>query len=367
MLKVIKKWRELPLEERTKKIIEVFQIPEKIINLIRKIENKKEKLIAAAKIQHQMFGEIHSYLTCWIAGYGSDVEVRHVFGSTNSLRSLFIKPLRCVKGIEYSWQDIKREIKIPEKMNSLLAEETGIHLGDGCLFLYVDARGYMSYRYSITGHIIDEELYHINHIAKLLHNIYNLKHTFIRRPTQNTIDTLIGSKAIFQFKSKILGLPLGSKKNANIPKIILENNEFSKRCLVGLFDTDFNVTEHLAISGKLHSLNLTKQIHEILLRNNIKHIYKEYSDYGRFYIGKDFAKIIVKEWRMHNPKHLTKFEVFEKFGKFIPFTTTPERISLLNGNLSLEDLDKLSVQRRKTNDSARTRTSDPSVSSNSFL
>lgn len=363
MLKIPKKWRELPLEERTNKIVELFGISKKTINKIRNIRDKKIKLIASAKIQYQMFGEIHSYLTCWIAGYGSDVEVRNVFGSTHALRSIFIKFAR-VKGIEYSWQDIKRGVKIPEKITPLLAEETGIHLGDGCLYLYIDNNGYKSYRYSITGNLIDEEPYHTNYIAKILFQLYNLKPRFLIRPNQNSIDTTVGSKAIFQFKSKILGLPSGSKKYASIPLAILQNNELSKRCLVGIFDTDFNITEHLAISGKIHSINVTRQIHEILLRNNIKHIYKEYEDYGRFYISKNYAKIIVKEWEMHNLKHLTKFEVFEKFGKFIPFTTTPERISLLNGSLSLEELEKISEKRKNINDSARTRTSDPTVSLN---
>ena len=88
-------------------------------------------------------------------------------------------------------------------------------------------------------------------------------------------------------------------------------------------------------------------MHEVLDKNGIKHIYRVYDDYARFYIPKNFASIIVKDWGMHNKKHLSKFEVFEKFGKLIPFTSTSERISLLSGKLSLEDLEKISIIRRK--------------------
>ena len=115
----------------------------------------------------------------------------------------------------------------------------------------------------------------------------------------------------------------------------------------------------MSISGKLHSLKLAKQVHEILEANNIKHVYRVYSDYARFYIQKKYAEIIVKKWGMHNKKHLSKFEIFEKFKVFIPFSTTQERIDLLNGILSMDKLISLSNNRRQYKNIdvlARTRT-----------
>ena len=301
--------------------------------------------MAAAALQYNLFNDIHSYVTAWIAGYGSDAVVRHVFGSSANLRKIFIKPIKSIKGIDPSWSDIKNRIKIPKKITPLLAEEIGIHLGDGNLSLYTNKYGYKSYRYSITGDLTDEELYHTDYISKLLQTLYGKAPIFMRRKNKNSIETYLNSKSVFQFKTKILGLLAGSKRDIEIPNVIFDNNKFSIRCLTGIFDTDFNITEHLAISGKLHSLKVARQIHIILKRNNIQHVYTEYDNYGRFYIPKKSANVIVKKWKMHNLKHTTKFDVFEKFGVFVPFTTTSERIALLSGKISIDSLKNI-IKRR---------------------
>ena len=93
MKKIPKKWRELPLKEKLEIPRGYFNIGENILEKIRQIKNPKERLIAAAKIQYELFNNIHSYLTAWIAGYSSDVVVRQFFGSTKDLRDIFIKPL----------------------------------------------------------------------------------------------------------------------------------------------------------------------------------------------------------------------------------------------------------------------------------
>ena len=85
---------------------------------------------------------------------------------------------------------------------------------------------------------------------------------------------------------------------------------------------------------------------EILEKNNIKHIFKIYRNYARFYISKEMAVKIVKEWQLHNPKHLSKYAVFEKFKKFLPYTTTSERLALLNGKIDLDNLEKISKSRK---------------------
>ena len=79
------------------------------------------------------------------------------------------------------------------------------------------------------------------------------------------------------------------KKYIKIPKSIINNQGFAKRCVAGIIDTDFNITENMSISGKLHSLKLVKEISKILEKNNIQHILRTYPDYGRFYIRKESA------------------------------------------------------------------------------
>lgn len=347
MQKIPKKWRELPKEERFEIPEKIFGIDKREIERIRKIDDIKKRLIESAKLQFELFGDIHSQLTVWIAGYGSDQGIRSYFGSTKNLLDIFMKFVPKNSQVEYSWGDVKRNITIPLKMSMELAEETGIHIGDGNLYSYKEGEKFLTYRYSISGDLANEFLYHTVYIAKLIKKIYNLDVSFVKRPLKNNIDTRCSSKAVIEFKNKVLGLPIGSKKNIEIPSVILENHEFSKRCLCGIFDTDFNITSSLAISGKIHGIKVVKQIHEILVKNNIKHIFKLYPEYGRFYIPQKEAKVIVYGWGMNNLKHLTKFQVFDKFGIFIPFTTTSERIDLLNNKISLKELQNISVSRRK--------------------
>jgi len=347
MIKIQKKWRELPLKERYKIPKKYFNIEEKSLKRIRKIKNPRKRLIGAARLQYELFRDIHSYLTVWIAGYGSDVMIRQKFGSTKNLLNLFFKSEKFPKGVNPSWADIKRKIKIPKKMSEDLAEETGIHIGDGNIHILTEKNGFKSYQYSISGNLRDEEIYHKEHIKNLIKKIYNLEPSILERQNKNNIDSRCKSKAIVQFKHKILGLPVGKKRDIKIPKVILENNKFAKRCVVGIIDTDFSITSSLSITGKLHSLFVIKQLSKIFDENNIPYTLKVYQDYGRFYIREEGAIKIIKEWKLRNPKHLSKFDLFKEFRKVIPYSTTPERLAVLEGKLNIKELEKICKKRER--------------------
>jgi len=346
MIRIPKKWRELSKEKKLQIPTKIFDINEKEVERIRKIADTKNKLIEAAKLQYETFQEIHSYLTTWIAGFSSDVIIRQNFGSTKNLINLFFKPIKFPAGITPSWADTKRRIKIPEEMTEKLAEETGVHIGDGNLSISKDSGGFEGYRYEITGDLINEAIYHEEYLSKLIFSMYNLKPSILKREEKNSIDTYCKSKAIVQFKNKILGLPIGSKKDIKIPLQILKNNDFQKRCIIGIIDTDFHITENMSISGKLNNLFVVKQMKKILDKNNIPNKLSIYSDYGRFYIKKEGAIKIIQEWKLKNQKHLSKYYLFEEYHKFLPFTTTPERLAVLSGKLNIKELEEISKKRR---------------------
>ena len=345
MIKVVKKWRELPKEERYKIPAKYFNINEKEINKIRKLPDIKKRLIEAAKIQYELFGDIHSYLTVWIAGCGSDVIIRQKFGSTQNLLNLFSKPAKFPNYILPSWIDIKKNVKIPTEMTNELAEETGIHIGDGNLNASLTKEGYTSYRYGISGDLTDELIYHQEYIAPLIQKIYNLKPNILKRGDKNNVETYCRSKAIVQFKNKFLNLPIGTKNKIKIPKQIQNNKEFEIRCVSGIIDTDFSITANMAITGKLNSLLIIKGMSRIFNKNNIPYKLSWYKDYGRFYVKKEGAIKIIEDWRLKNEKHLSKYQLFKEFKKFIPFTTTPERLALLSGKLDIKALEEISKKR----------------------
>ncbi len=340
-------WRKLPLQKRLNIPIDNFNINKKEIKRIRKIKDGKRKLIEAAKLQYELFKDIHTHLTVWIAGYGSDSTVRQKLGSSKNLREMFISPQITNKKINPSWQDIKRNIKVPEEMTEELAEETGIHIGDGNLSKYPDKKWGSNFGYNIDGNLTDEFIYHKEYIRKLMHKLYNHKGFIIRRENRNGICSVFRSKAILEYKNKILKLPIGPKTNIKIPKQILKNINFQKRCVVGIIDTDFNVDYLSRINGSLTNLYTIKQMCNILKENKIH--YKNYfkGNYGRIIINKESSIKIYKEWQLKNQKHITKFKLKKEFNKFLPFTTTIERLAVLNGKLDIKNLERLSERRRK--------------------
>lgn len=340
-------WRKLPIQKRLKVPINNFNISEKEIKRIRKINGGKRKLIEAAKLQYELFKNIHTDLTVWIAGYASDSAVRQKLGSSKNLREMFIPQSITNKKINPSWQDTKRNIKVPEEMTEELAEETGIHIGDGNLNKCPDKKWGFGYSYNINGNLTDELIYHEEHIRKLMHRLYNHKGFTLKRENRNDICSVFRSKAILEYKNKILKLPIGLKTNIKIPKQIIKNINFQKRCVVGIIDTDFNIDYLSRINGSLTNLYVIKQMCKILKENKIN--YKNYfkGNSGRIIINKENSIKIYKEWKLKNQKHITKFKLKKEFNKFLPFTTTIERLAVLNEKLDIKNLEKLSNKRRK--------------------
>lgn len=122
-------------------------------------------------------------------------------------------------------------ISVPMKMDEYLAEETGIHIGDGSMNFY-DGKGL----YSLRGHRFDDEEYYRTWIKDIYKRIYNLEISI--RVWPDVIGFQKWSDKIVNFKREFLGLPLGKKREIRIPVIIMNNPMFSAACIRGFFDTD---------------------------------------------------------------------------------------------------------------------------------
>ncbi len=338
------KWRKLPKNQRLNIPNEIFNIDKEIINKIRKIEDPKKRLIKSAKIQYELFNDIHNDLTAWMSGYLSEVIIRQKFGSARKLRENIVKKDDKIN----NWMDIKRGIRLPDEINEIVAEEVGIHIGDGNLYKkYTKNQGY-KYRFAINGNLIDDYLYHTIHITKILKQVYNYSGNIAIQKNKNSIANIINSKEIVEFKNKILGLPIGNKKLIEIPKEIFNNKNLAKRCIVGIIDTDFNLSKNISLIGKMHSLKLMKQLDILLETLNISHSIKENIDHTIIRINKEDSIKIIENWQINNEKHLSKYKIWNEFKTYIPFTTTPERMLLLKGEISIEDLRKISENRKNT-------------------
>lgn len=141
---------------------------------------------------------------------------------SNNIPQLDVMSIPCSKN------DLAKGVRLPQVMDELLAEEVGVHIGDGTL---VAKRNYFSVRVSV------DELEYLNYLAQLYFRLYNIKPKVFARGSICGFE--IYSKALFEFK-KALGLPIGKKRNVDIPAALKESRNMGliSACIRGIFDTD---------------------------------------------------------------------------------------------------------------------------------
>ncbi|MBU1120975.1 hypothetical protein KJ660_03805 [Candidatus Micrarchaeota archaeon] len=172
--------------------------------------------------------------------------------------------------IQYSVFDWKKQIRFPKVMNKDLAEELGIHLGDGCLLYYENSRQ-KGYVYSVTsGH--NERAYLEKVVMPLMKKLYNLKSRVKTKRTSLVVE--YHSKALFYFK-RFLGVNSGPKVDIKIPTCVFQSN-FIFDFIRGLFDTDGclhfqkkykKIHYYPALNFTSKSKKLVCQVNEVLLKN----------------------------------------------------------------------------------------------------
>jgi intein/homing endonuclease len=264
-----------------------------------------------------------------------------------------------ISEIPFSRQDRLRNIILPTFLSEQLAEEIGIHIGDGFMNIYnYSNRG--NYWIKYTGNYVEEEGYLKNHLQNLLKFLYNFSGSAIKSNKDNSINITVRSKAIVSFKNKILSLPLGNKSSISVPEIILKSN---KRLLAsfmrGIADTDFSLSfkkkyrenhyypvMHLGCNNRI----LVEQLQEILREFNIKsdtqfnensydkRTKKIYTKQSLYLNGKNNLLKWIETIGFNNPVHLTKFEIWKKFGFCPPRTTLQQRLKVLNGEIGIDKI-----------------------------
>ena len=224
--------------------------------------------------------------------------------------------------VEYSSSDKKRGICIPTILNEELAEEIGIHLGDGSMNIYKGG-----YLYSVEGHLIDDRQHYVQRIGPLMKKLYNADVRLRERKCAGVYGFQFGSKAIGTFKSRVLGLPLGPKRSPIVPDQIRSNPDLAAAFLRGYFDTDGCVYLEKKY-GKLYprlfivtaSQAMYEQLTELfqMLDFNFS-AYQEKSGYFRIET-RGFKSL--NQWRSvvgsNNPKHLAKIKKVRAQGDLNP-------------------------------------------------
>jgi len=260
-----------------------------------------------------------------------------------------------ISKVEFSKNDIKNNIKIPQYLTPELAYLVGIHIGDGCMNIYKrsDCNG-LKYIIKYSGHEIDEFELHKKCITPLVKKLFNKKAN-IYLGYKTTITTEFISKAMLIFFNKSIGIPLSPKKDIDIPKIIKNSNsEIKKAFLKGLADTEFCITfkkryrqKHYypSITFGTQSKKLQKSVIKLLkeIGFNLCYIsdYKTYRNNKELFIntinlnGLQNLNLWFKEIGFNSTKHLTKYEIWKKFGFCPPNTNIIERRKILKGEIDI--------------------------------
>jgi len=210
--------------------------------------------------------------------------------------------------VSFSKNDVRRNIILPKSLTPMLAEEIGVHIGDGTL-------PNKKYYFSVRGGY-DEEKYYTDYLFDLYKKLYGIKLNLIKR--YDACGFELGSKAIFEFKSKVLGLPIGEKiYRIRVPKIIFEsrNKEIFRALLRGVFDTDgcvYGVPKkkfYPKISIMIKSEPLIRDLQKMLGLLGFKPaVYK----YVVVLNGPVMFKKWLEEIGSSNPKHLQRIERLRK-------------------------------------------------------
>lgn len=167
------------------------------------------------------------------------------------------------------------------ELNEELAEFIGAFVGDGCLSRYERSNrknGYIK-EVAFTGAWEKDYQYYKEIIQPILIKNFNISGSIKHREDDNSLRFRIFRKPLFLFLID-LGFKFGPKShNVEIPKVILNNVQFQKSFLRGLFNTDGSIYRRYSKKYKHHfrlysnykviqftsvSRRLIEQIHEIL-------------------------------------------------------------------------------------------------------
>ena len=235
------------------------------------------------------------------------------------------------------------------KHSEELAEFAGLAFGDGSLTY---RKGTNKLRFQLRGDAKSDREHYLTFVIplcnKLLNPILGRNVALVEDRKKNSFGVSIESakiKAFFDF----VGVPIGVKRELYTPGWIKEKREYSKAFVRGLFDTDGTISylKNNTAKTNLHivdyvsivstSKNLIEETSYILEDIGLKHYIKSFKSAGnvrRAYlvaIYRPHVKEFMAAIGSHNAKHLTKFEIGQKFGFCPPYTTLEQRKQILKG------------------------------------
>ena len=229
-----------------------------------------------------------------------------------------------IDNISYNRADLRKGIILPERLSSELAEETGLHIGDGTMNFYIN-KGGCTGKYSLRGHINDDVKHYDIRVKKLYSLLYSLEINLSKMKSTGVYGFQVWTDGIVNFKHKILKLPMGKKLDIIIPNCFID--KYFVDVVRGIFDTDGciylenkNNKLYPRIQIGTISRGLSEQLKNNLLRLGFRAtaFVEDRRDKGwnNLYTLSIRGEEMLKKWMKiispANPKHISKFDFFVK-------------------------------------------------------
>lgn len=244
------------------------------------------------------------------------------------------------------------QLSVAFSVTADLAADVGIHLGDGSLLIGKGpSKG--TYRYEVTGHAAEDQLYLIGNVILIVSSAYGLRQPgiYLNR-TLSWMSLRYHSKCVVLFKHEYLRLPSGKKTNASIPQVIRDDGRLMKCVARELLATDgvwgfytasaSGPHRYARIQLKLTAGTVIEELAEFLQNELGMSVSCRMNAVTSDRLGEAPQHILqinrsedIDAWRneigFSNPSHISRLMTFELMGECPPNGTTTARLSFLSG------------------------------------
>lgn len=164
-------------------------------------------------------------------------------------------------------------MKTPSTIPPDLAEVIGLHLGDGCLVRY-EYGGKKISEMALTGNA-SEYPYYNTFVKPTLESSLGVTGRLYVRTSDNTTRYVVYSKPLVDYFAS-LGLPLGKKHDASIPRIIFDQGQVIP-CIRGVYHAEGSIYRRYSKAYKGHA-RVYDALQTLQIRTKLKTLMGQVAD-----------------------------------------------------------------------------------------
>lgn len=224
-------------------------------------------------------------------------------------------------------------VVILPRLTTTFAYFLGYLLGDGCTSI----SGHPTV--SISCHSIDEDDLARRVIVPLITRLFGIRPSLFKKRNQNAYCISFGSKQVVTYLTDVVGFPLGQFPKV-VPRLISSSRMRIKVAFVrGLFDADGSIIlskktyqnpVYPSIELKSVDRNILQWVMGVLKEQGFRVSQGRSAESWVLRVnGSDMLVRWMRKIGSGNLKHISKYQVWQKYGYCPPNTNVPQRLDLL--------------------------------------